>query len=86
MSVIKQWALKLVLIFICIVLFYTGYIFNFTPPIQVIVKKTFLVAWWYLLTYIFRRLRLGKIYWNEDDKKVYYFILLLGSALIFAWG
>ena len=80
----KEWFLAIVLIIICLVLFLTGWVFDFTAPCQVIIKKTFLVIWWYFLSYLFRRIRLGKIEWTNEDKKSYYFILLIGSALIFA--
>jgi hypothetical protein len=83
---IKQWWLEIIIIFFAFILFVSGFIFDFFPSVQVVIKKTFLVAWWYLLTYVFRRFRLGKIEWSEDEKKVYYFILLCGSALIFALG
>ncbi|RKX61954.1 MAG: hypothetical protein DRP34_04905 [Thermodesulfobacteriota bacterium] len=81
---LRQWNLPLLIIVLGGFLFATGLIFNFFPSIQVVAKKTFLVAWWYFLTYIFRKLRLGTLKWEEDDKKIYYFILLIGSALIFA--
>jgi len=84
MSYLKQWALAIVLIIICLVLFFTGWVFDFTAPFQVVIKKTFLACWWYFLSYLFRRIRLGKIEWTNEDKKSYYFILLIGSALIFA--
>lgn len=83
---LKRWWLELVIIICGLILFVTGVIFDFYPSIQVLMKKTFLVAWWYGLTYLFRRFRLGKIEWEENEKKVYYFILLCGSALIFALG
>lgn len=85
-KILEQWNIQIVIIVAGLFLFITGLIFNLLPPIQVIAKKTFLVAWWYLLTYIFRKFRLGTIEWEEDDKKVYYFILLIGSAIIFAFG
>ena len=84
MNYLKQWALAIVLIIICLVLFFTGWVFDFTAPFQVVIKKTFLACWWYFLSYFFRRIRLGKIEWTNEDKKSYYFILLIGSALIFA--
>jgi len=84
MEFLKQWSISIVLIIICLILFLTGWVFDFTAPFQVIIKKTFLVVWWYFLSYVFRRIRLGKIGWTNEDKKVYYFILLIGSALIFA--
>lgn len=86
MRVIKEWGLEVVIIALGLILFISGVIFEFLPSIQVLMKKTFLVAWWYCLTYLFRRMRIGKIGWREDEKKVYYFILLCGSALIFALG
>ena len=85
-EVLRQWNLPVLIIIAGLFLFATGLIFNFFPSIQVVIKKTFLVAWWYFLTYIFRKFRLGTLTWGEDDKKIYYFILLIGSALIFAWG
>ena len=84
MGYLREWYLIVILILICLVLFLTGWVFDFTAPFQVVIKKTFLVCWWYFLSYIFRRIRLGKIEWTNEDKKVYYFILLIGSALIFA--
>jgi len=83
---LKRWWLELVIIICGLILFATGVIFDFFPSVQVVIKKTFLVAWWYLLTYVFRRFRLGKIEWSEDEKKVYYFIILFCSCLIFALG
>lgn len=83
---LKEWWLELVIVICGLVLFATGVIFDFFPSIQVLMKKTFLVAWWYGLTYLFRRFRLGKIEWDDVGQKTYYFVLLLGSAIIFALG
>ncbi len=86
MEILKKWWLEIVIIVAGLVLFATGLVFELLPSLQVLMKKTFLVAWWYGLTYLFRRFRLGHVEWYNEDKKMYYFVLLLGSALIFAWG
>ncbi len=83
---LKKWWLELVIVIAGLVLFATGIVFEFLPSVQILVKKTFLVAWWYGLTYLFRRFRFGYIEWREDEKKIYYFVLLGGSAVIFALG
>jgi len=86
-KIMKDFSLELAIILICLFLFITGVIFNFLPSVQMVFKKTFLVAWWYLLTYTFRKIRIGTLEWErEEDKKTYYFILLLSSAIIFALG
>ncbi len=86
MELLKKWWLEIVIIIVGLVLFVTGLVFELLPSIQVLMKKTFLVAWWYGLTYLFRRFRLGNLEWRDEEKKIYYFVLLLGSAFIFAWG
>jgi len=86
MNYLKQWYFSIILIIVCLFLFLTGWVFDFTAPCQVVIKKTFLVSWWYFLSYIFRRIRLGRIDWKDEDKKNYYFILLIGSAIIFAFS
>jgi len=88
---LRQFNLQIAIIIIACILFITGIIFDLLPPMQVIIRKTFLVAWWYLLAYIFRRFRLGEINWEtydgyDWDKKIYYFVLLIGSAFIIALG
>jgi hypothetical protein len=83
---IKQWWLEIIIIFLAFILFVSGFIFELFPSVQVVIKKTFLVAWWYFLAYVFRRFRLGRIEWSEDEKKVYYFVILFCSCLIFALG
>ncbi len=83
-KVIKQWFLELLIIALGLVLFFTGKIFDLLPTVQVLMKKTFLVMWWYGLTYLIRRLRLGGIEWDETGQQIYYFVLLIGSSLIFA--
>jgi len=85
MGYLKEFGLEIVIIAVCLILFFTGLIFDLLPTAQVVFKKTFLVAWWYSLTYIFRKLRIGTLYWEDEfEKKAYYFVLLIGSALIFA--
>jgi len=91
LTFLKQFNLQLIIVIGIGFLLVTGMIFNLIPSIQIICKKTFLVAWWYVLTYLFRRLRIGEINWetfdgNDWDKKIYYFVLLVCSALIFALG
>ena len=83
---LKQWWLEIAIIVFALLVFISGFIFDLFPTVQVIIKKTFLVAWWYFLTYIFRKFRLGKIEWSDNDKKIYYFVILCCSCLIFALG
>jgi len=88
---LKQFNLQLIIVLGIGFLLVTGKIYDLLPALQMVGKKTFYVAWWYLLTYLFRRFRLGTINWedlegNDQSKKLYYFVLLICSALIFALG
>ena len=82
----SQWWIEISIISLALLLFISGTIFELLPSLQVVIKKTFLVAWWYFLAYIFRRCRIGKIEWGDNDKKIYYFVILGCSCLIFAFG
>lgn len=86
---LKSWLLVGVLFFLGFILLLTGGVGFFTESFQLVIKKTFLVTLWYGLTYLVRVLRVGHIEWEviEPQYKVYYyFVLLLGSAMIVAWG
>jgi len=83
---VKEWLFTIIVCVICLFLFFTGFIFDLNPSVQIVIKKTFLFAWFYLITYIFRRIRLGKIEWTSEDKKIYYYILLICGAIIFAFA
>jgi len=85
-SFLKDWWLAIIIIAISFIIYNNGKIFDLLPPMQIVIKKISLVTIWYFLTYIFRRIRLGKIKWSENDKKTYYYILLIGSAIIFAFS
>lgn len=88
-GVLRSWLLIGVLFFLGFILLFTGGVGIFTESFQIVIKKTFLVALWYGLTYLVRVLRIGHIEWEiiEPRYKVYYyFMLLLCSAMIIAWG
>jgi len=84
---LKQFGWHWVIIGLGIFFFITGMVGIFYEPFQFVFKKVFLVCLWYSFCYIVRRLRIGGIDWSDEkDKKIYYYILLIGSAIIFAFG
>jgi len=84
---LQQFGLPNLIIIIGLILFATGLIALFFEPLQYVFKKVFLVSLWYSFCYIMRRLRIGGIDWSDEkDKKIYYYILLLGSSLIVAFA
>jgi len=86
---IKQWSLIAILFFIGFILLFTGGVGFFTESFQLVIKKVFLLTLWYGVTYLIRLFRIGHIDWETLDphyKVYYYFVLLIGSALIVAWG
>jgi hypothetical protein len=84
---LKQFGLQNLIILIGLILFTTGLIAVLFEPLQYAFKKLFLVCLWYSFCYIIRKLRIGGIDWSDErDKKIYYYILLTGSAIIFAFG
>ena len=84
---LKQFGIQNLIIIAGLILFTTGLIAFLFEPLQYVFKKLFLVCLWYSFCYIIRKLRLGGIDWSDEkDKKIYYFILLIGSAIIFAFG
>lgn len=83
----KQWWLVAMVVVVGLVLLATGLVGVFTEAMQLAIKKVFLVSVWYGLTYVIRVCRLGHIKWDNERLKVYYyFVLLIGSAMIVAWG
>jgi hypothetical protein len=84
---LKQFGIQNLIIIVGLIFFATGLIAFFFEPLQYVFKKIFLVCLWYSFCYIVRRLRIGGIDWeDEKDKKIYYYILLTGSAIIFAFA
>lgn len=86
---IKQWILVFSLFILGFILLFTGGVGFFTESFQLVIKKTFLLTLWYGVTYLIRLFRIGHINWEALDphfKAYYYFVLLIGSALIIAWG
>ncbi len=83
---LKKWSFLIIFAIFAFVFSFTGAILDTKPPIQDLFIRLSLLCYWYLFIYIVRRFRIGKIEWNEEDKKIYYFILLVCSALIFAFG
>jgi hypothetical protein len=84
---LKQFGWHWVIIGLGVFFFITGMIGIFYEPFQFVFKKVFLVCLWYSLSYIMRKLRIGGIDWSDEkDKKIYYYILLIGSAIIFAFS
>lgn len=85
----KGFWLPILFLLVGLVLILSGFVSVFTESFQLVVKKAFLLGFWYVVTYLMRRARVGKIAWEEmapEFKAVYYFVLLLGSAMIVAWG
>ncbi|MEM1660852.1 MAG: hypothetical protein QXR17_06920 [Candidatus Bathyarchaeia archaeon] len=85
----KQWGFVGLIFAIGLILLLTGFVGLFTESFQLVIKKAFLLAFWYGVTYIVRIFRVGHIHWDElpvSFKAYYYFVLLLGSAMIIAWG
>lgn len=86
---LRQWGLVAILFFIGFILLLTGGVSFFTESFQLMIKKVFLLTLWYGMTYLIRLQRIGHIEWEiiEPQYKIYYyFMLLLGSAMIIAWG
>jgi hypothetical protein len=84
---LQQFGLPNLIIIIGLILFATGLIALFLEPLQYVFKKLFLVCLWYSFCYIMRKLRIGGIDWSDEkDKKIYYYVLLGGSALIIAFA
>lgn len=84
-----KWWLVGGLFLIGFLLLISGAVGVFAESFQVVIKKVFLLCLWYGFVYLVRVMRIGRIAWDElgDEFKVYYyFILLLGSAMIVAWG
>lgn len=83
----KKWKLVFIVFIIGFILLFSGLVGFLTPSIQIVIKKAFLLSLWYGFAYIVRVERIGHIDWNDDYwKKIYYFVLLIGSALIIALG
>ena len=86
-KLIKQFWIEFIIIITFLSLILWNVLYNLNPALQIVFKKIFLVSLWYLLTYAFRKFRLGTLEWdNEKDKKIYYYILLISTALIFAFS
>ena len=84
---LKQFGIQNLIIIAGLVLLATGLIAALFEPLQYVFKKLFLVCLWYSFCYIVRKLRIGGIDWSDErDKKIYYYILLIGSALIIAFA
>ena len=86
---LKQWWLVLVIFIVSGLLIFSGIVGMFTEAFQLVVKKAFLLAFWYGVAYLIRIYRLGHIDWDslpQEERVKYYFILLIGSAMIVAWG
>lgn len=85
----KKWWLQMLVLVVALFLVVTGGVGLLNESFQLVVKKCLLLSLWYVVTYAFRLLRIGKIDWDVLGpvfKAYYYFILLLGGALIVAWG
>jgi 4-hydroxybenzoate polyprenyltransferase len=84
---LKQFGLQNLIIIAGLILFATGLIAILFEPLQYVFKKLFLVCLWYSFCYIVRKLRIGGIDWSDEkDKKIYYYVLLLGASLIIAFA
>lgn len=84
----KWWLVGLIFV-VGLILLFTGLVGVFTESFQLVIKKAFLLVFWYGVTYVVRVMRVGRIDWDELPvwfKAYYYFVLLLGSAMIVAWG
>lgn len=86
---LKQWKFQLAILIIGLILLFSGLVGLFQESFQVIIKKAVLVSLWYGMTYLFRVQRIGHFDWEEvgEEMKIkYYFVLLIGAAIIIAWG
>lgn len=86
---ISKWWFVLVLLILSSLMILSGYVGLFSEALQLVVKKTFLLSFWYFTAYVIRIQRIGHIDWdrlNDDVRALYYFILLLGSAMVISWG
>lgn len=89
MECFRKWFFVCFLFVIGFILLFTGGVGFFTESFQIVIKKTFLLTLWYGVTYLIRFFRVGRIDWRALDPRFrvyYYFVLLIGSALIIAWG
>lgn len=80
---LQQFGLHWVIIVLGLVFFITGLIGLFYEPFQFVFKKIFLLSLWYVFAYLMRLTRIGHIDWEDEwAKRIYYYVLLLGSAFI----
>ena len=83
----KQFGWHWVIIGLGLVFFMTGLIGLFYEPFQFVFKKVFLLSLWYVFAYLTRLTRIGHIDWDDEwAKRIYYIVILLGSAWIVASG
>jgi hypothetical protein len=85
---LKQFGWHWVIIALGLVFFITGIIGLFYEPFQFVFKKVFLLSLWYVFAYLTRLTRIGHIDWESDEwaKRIYYYVLLLGTSLIISFA
>lgn len=85
-----RFSFDIIIIAICIPLFFTGYIFDFEPSAQILMKKIGLVSVAILHWYLSRRLIIGKINWNEEftftPRNVFAIVMFIAIVLSYAIG
>ncbi len=85
-----RFSLDIIIIAICVPLFFTGYIFDFEPSAQVLLKKIGLVSVAILHWYLSRRLIIGKIQWDQEftftPRNVFAIVMFFAIMLAYAIG
>lgn len=85
-----RFSLDIIIIAICVPLFFTGYIFDFEPSAQVLLKKIGLVSVAILHWYLSRRLIIGKIQWDQEftftPRNVFAIVMFFAILLAYAIG
>lgn len=85
-----RFSFDIIIIAICIPLFFTGYIFDFEPSAQILMKKIGLVSVAILHWYLSRRLIIGKIEWSNEftfnPRNVFAIVMFFTIVLAYAIG
>jgi hypothetical protein len=84
---LRQFGWHWGIVVVGLLLVFSGVIFALWEPAQYVIKKVFILSLWYVFVYLVRYIRIGEINWDDEwAKRIYYFVLLLGSALILSFS